>query len=53
LLYAHIHWSILGAAGLIYNTDTSKPVAGYGTQNMVTVQSGFQTSNLSITGPKR
>jgi hypothetical protein len=32
-------------------TDTSEPVDGNGTQNMVTVQSGYRTSNFSITGP--
>jgi hypothetical protein len=34
-------------------TDTSEPVYGYGTQHIVIVQSGFQTSDLSITGPTR
>jgi hypothetical protein len=42
LLYAHRHQSILGAA------DTSEPVDGIGLQNMVTVQSGFRTSDLSM-----
>jgi hypothetical protein len=32
-------------------TDTSKPVVGYGEQNMVNVQSEFGARNLSITGP--
>jgi hypothetical protein len=32
---------------------TSEPVDGYGVQNMVTVQSGFQTRDLSIAGPMR
>jgi hypothetical protein len=32
--------------------DTSKPVDGYGANdNMVAVQSGFRTNDLSITGP--
>jgi hypothetical protein len=31
--------------------DTSEPVDGYGVQNMVTVQFGFRTRDLSITGP--
>jgi hypothetical protein len=35
------------------HTDTSEPVDGYGAQNMVTVQSRSQTSDLSITGPAR
>jgi hypothetical protein len=48
LLYAHRHQS-----GWSYYTDTSEPVDGIGAQNMVTVQSGFRTSDLSITGLKR
>jgi hypothetical protein len=32
-------------------TDTSEPVDGYGTPHIVIVQSGFRTSDLSITGP--
>jgi hypothetical protein len=39
--------------GWSHYTDTSEPVDGYWAQNMVTVQSGFQTSDLSITGPTR
>jgi hypothetical protein len=34
-------------------TDTSEPVDGNGAQNMVIVQSGFRTKELSITGPTR
>jgi hypothetical protein len=41
------------SGGLSHYTDTSEPVDGYGAQNMVTVQSGSQTSDLSITGPTR
>jgi hypothetical protein len=47
LLYAHRHQSILGAA------DTSEQVDDYGTQNMDTFQSGFRTSDLTITDPTR
>jgi hypothetical protein len=36
-----------------YYTDTSEPVDGNGAQNMVTVQSGFQTRDISISGPTR
>jgi hypothetical protein len=32
-------------------TDTSEPVNGHVEHNMVTVQSEFRTSDLSITGP--
>jgi hypothetical protein len=32
-------------------TDTSEPVDGNGAENMVTVQCGFRTRDLSITGP--
>jgi hypothetical protein len=32
-------------------SDTSEPVDGNGAQNMVTVQSGYRTSDLLITGP--
>jgi hypothetical protein len=50
LLYAHRHRSILlGAAGHIILT----PVDGNGAQNMVTVQSGFWTRDLTITDPTR
>jgi hypothetical protein len=34
-------------------TNTSEPVEGNGAQNMVTVQSGFWTRDLSIAGPTR
>jgi hypothetical protein len=37
--------------GWLYYTDTGEPVDGYGAQNMVTVQSGSRTSELSISGP--
>jgi hypothetical protein len=37
--------------GWSHYTDTSEPVNGNGAQNMVTVQPGFRTSDLSITGP--
>jgi hypothetical protein len=39
--------------GWTHYTDTSEPVDSYGAQNMVTVQSGFRTSALSINGPTR
>jgi hypothetical protein len=39
--------------GWSHYTDTSEPVDGNGAQNMVTVQSGFRTRDLSITGPTR
>jgi hypothetical protein len=39
--------------GWSHYTDTSEPVDGNGAQKMVTVQSGFQTTDLSITGLKR
>jgi hypothetical protein len=39
--------------GWSHYTDTSEPVDDYGAQNMVTVQCGFRTSYLSITGPTR
>jgi hypothetical protein len=39
--------------GWSHYTDTREPVDGYGTQNVVTVKSGFQTSDLTITGPHR
>jgi hypothetical protein len=39
--------------GWSHYTDTSEPVDGYGAQNMVTVQSGFRTNDLSITVPTR
>jgi hypothetical protein len=35
------------------HTDTSEPVDGNEAQNMVTVQSGFRTRDLLITGPTR
>jgi hypothetical protein len=49
LLYAHTHRNILG--GWSHYTDTSEPAVAYGAQNMVTVQSGIRTSDLSITNP--
>jgi hypothetical protein len=39
--------------GRSHYTDTCEPVDGNGAQNMVTVQSGFRTRDLSITGPTR
>jgi hypothetical protein len=39
--------------GWSHNTDISAPVDGNGAQKMVTVQSRFQTTELSITGPTR
>jgi hypothetical protein len=39
--------------GWSHYTDTSEPVDVNGAQNMVTVQSAFRTSDLSITGPTR
>jgi hypothetical protein len=39
--------------GWSHYTDTSEPVDGNGAQNMVTVQSGFLTKGLLITGPTR
>jgi hypothetical protein len=36
-------------SGWSHYTDTSEPVAGNGVQNMVTVQSGFRTKDVSIT----
>jgi hypothetical protein len=49
LLYAHTHPKHI-RGGWSHYTDTSEPVDGYGAQNMVTVQSGFRTSDFSITG---
>jgi hypothetical protein len=37
--------------GWSHYTDNSEPVDGNGAQNMVTVQSGFRTSDLLITDP--
>jgi hypothetical protein len=53
LLYAHRHRSIFYRGGWSHYTDTSETVDGNGAQNMVTVQSGFQTKDLLITGPMR
>jgi hypothetical protein len=68
MFYAHRHRSILGAAGHIilppanqffcffirYQlVEDSHSVDGNGAQNTVTVQSGFRTRDLSITGPTR
>jgi hypothetical protein len=39
--------------GWSHYVETSEPVDGYGAQNMATGQSGFQTSDLSITDPTR
>jgi hypothetical protein len=39
--------------GWSHYTDTSEPVDAYGTQNMVTVQSGSRTRDLPITDPTR
>jgi hypothetical protein len=44
LLYAHIHQSISG--GWSHYTDISEPVDGNGSQNMVTVQSGFEQATV-------
>jgi hypothetical protein len=38
-------------AGHIILTPSSEPVISYGAENMVTVLSGFLTSDLLITGP--
>jgi hypothetical protein len=37
--------------GWSHYTDTSEPVDSNGAQNMVTIQSGFRTGDLPITGP--
>jgi hypothetical protein len=39
--------------GWSHYTDTSEQADGYGAQNMVTVQTGFSTSDLLITGTTR
>jgi hypothetical protein len=40
--------------GWSHYTDTSRePIDGNGAKNMVTVQTGFRTGDLSITGPTR
>jgi hypothetical protein len=39
--------------GWSHYSDTSEPVDGNGAQNMVTIQSGFRTRDLSIPGPTR
>jgi hypothetical protein len=36
-----------------HNIDTSELVVGYGANNMVAVQSGMRTSNLSVTNSTR
>jgi hypothetical protein len=46
LLYAHKTPKNIKGSWSHY-TDTSEPVDGNGAQNMVTVQSGFQTRDLS------
>jgi hypothetical protein len=39
--------------GWSHYTDTREPVDGNGAQNTVTIQSGFRTKDISITGPTR
>jgi hypothetical protein len=39
--------------GWSHYTDTSEPIEGNGAQNMVSVQSGFRSRDLSVTGPTR
>jgi hypothetical protein len=53
MVVLRLHTPKLIRGGWLHYTDTSKPVVGYGAQNIVTVQSGFRTSDLSITAPKR
>jgi hypothetical protein len=47
----HPHTSKHVWGGWSHYTDTCEPVDGDGAQNMVTVQSGFRTRDLLITGP--